>query len=345
MRVNVLFGVIFAQFKHFIICIDFQLTIAKGYFIITSRIPNTSRLAVRRIIGYDTDQTAVLFRLTPPAKKRMEGVMMEQNNLIRDFAGVDLTISSILAADYITTSNWARPTAYPRPSNGLILLTEGSIRYFFKDGAVTAHAGDILKFPQGLDYSGIKLRKEVNSFFVVDFFTAEPGELDRFPLPLVHTVSHYPAIEHAFQELLKAWKNGNILNRLQSKAMLYKLLSKVLYHYISEQYPEQDLSKIVRITEYINQHYGDADLNIPMLCSIFYLSESTLRRMFFSTCGMTPVQYITDVRMNAAKNMLIYDNIPVNAVAVRCGFASPYYFSRIFKQKTGLSPSEFRKQG
>lgn len=331
--------------NNLVICNDLQLTIAKGYFIITSRIPNTSCLAVRRSIGYHADQTAVLFRSPPAGKRMMEGVVMEQNNFIRDFAGADLTVSSILAADYITTNNWARPTSYPRPSDGLILLTEGSIRYFFKDGAVTAHAGDILKFPQGLDYSGIKLRKEVNSFFVVDFFTAEPGELDRFPLPLVHTVSHYPAIEHAFQELLKVWKNGNILNRLQSKAMLYELLSKVLYHYIGEQYPEHDLSKTVRITEYINQHYSDADLSIPMLCSIFYLSESTLRRMFLSTCGMTPVQYITDVRMNAAKNMLIYDNIPVNDVAVRCGFASPYYFSRIFKKKTGLSPSEFRKQG
>lgn len=269
---------------------------------------------------------------------------MNKNNKIGDLSNAELTVTEIITADHITTANWSRPNPYPRPSNGLILLTEGSIKYYFENETVTANAGDLLLFPKGLNYSGVKLKDEINSFFVVDFFTACDREVYDFPLPLVLKLNHYDEIKRRFSELVELYKNGGITRKLQCKSKLYELFSNIIYDCVGDDLCGGDIQKFGEITEYIRSNYADMSLAVPSVCKNFYVSESSLRRMFSKNCGMSPVKYINNIRINAAKNMLTYDNIPISDVALKCGFSSLYYFSRLFKRSTGLSPSEYRKR-
>ena len=58
--------------------------------------------------------------------------------------------------------------------------------------------------------------------------------------------------------------------------------------------------------------------------------------------GKTLVELITDLRMELAQKLLAQKELPVKEIAGRCGYSDQFYFSRIFKKQTGLSPKEYR---
>jgi len=73
-------------------------------------------------------------------------------------------------------------------------------------------------------------------------------------------------------------------------------------------------------------------------------SYSTFRRTFRQHTGLAPNQYLLQIRIRKAESLLSTTRIPIQEIAEKTGFESTYYFSRIFKLKTGLSPRDYRKQ-
>jgi AraC-like DNA-binding protein len=65
--------------------------------------------------------------------------------------------------------------------------------------------------------------------------------------------------------------------------------------------------------------------------------------MFKKYTGVPPVQYHMDLKVLRAKEMLLYSEKSIKEISYELGFQSIYYFSRVFKNKLGFSPSEFRK--
>jgi AraC-like DNA-binding protein len=65
--------------------------------------------------------------------------------------------------------------------------------------------------------------------------------------------------------------------------------------------------------------------------------------MFKKYTGVPPVQYHLDLKVLRAKELLLYSDKSVKEISYELGFQSIYYFSRVFKNKLGLAPSEIRK--
>lgn len=72
------------------------------------------------------------------------------------------------------------------------------------------------------------------------------------------------------------------------------------------------------------------------------VSKSHLVRVFKAAMGITPGQYLTEVRLEAAKLLLARREYPLEVVASLCGFSGANYLCRVFKKATGLSPAAFR---
>lgn len=105
---------------------------------------------------------------------------------------------------------------------------------------------------------------------------------------------------------------------------------------------DKDLLK--RTSQVIEQHIDDAEFDIPVLCKEVGIGRSLLYAKFKALTGMTPNNYILNYRLKYAATLLQqYTDIPIADVSDRCGFSSPVYFSRCFKNQYGCSPQNYKK--
>lgn len=74
------------------------------------------------------------------------------------------------------------------------------------------------------------------------------------------------------------------------------------------------------------------------------LSSSTLRRQWMRTFSVPPRRYLSDLRMQKARRLLIESDARVGEIALQVGYQDPLYFSRRFLLSTGLAPSDYRKR-
>jgi AraC-like DNA-binding protein len=84
-------------------------------------------------------------------------------------------------------------------------------------------------------------------------------------------------------------------------------------------------------------------LGMEDLAAKLGLSEEHFIRVFRAELGMTPFQYYTRLKIEAACGLLTGGSIPVGTVAEHFGFENQFHFARVFKKCTGLSPTEYRR--
>ncbi len=99
--------------------------------------------------------------------------------------------------------------------------------------------------------------------------------------------------------------------------------------------------RIQVVLEYIHEHAFEP-LNIALLAKLCSLSPSRFSHLFQEQMGQAPMQYIEERRLDRARELLMISSRPISQIAEECGFNSAYYFSRMFKARTGMSPREAR---
>jgi len=98
-----------------------------------------------------------------------------------------------------------------------------------------------------------------------------------------------------------------------------------------------------RMKDYLRNHAA-SKFKIEKLCQYISRSESQTIKIFKEAYGITPYAYFLEKKIKLAKDMLLNTNLSVKQIADRLSFADEYYFSNVFKQKTGVSPSKYRKK-
>ena len=105
---------------------------------------------------------------------------------------------------------------------------------------------------------------------------------------------------------------------------------------------QQELA--VSVIDYLEQHLTD-DRTLESVCRRFGLSRKTLDRLLKATTGFTAKEMMETLRVEHAKALLKNTEKNMNYILDSCGFGSEKTFYRVFHQKTGLTPNEFRRKG
>lgn len=97
------------------------------------------------------------------------------------------------------------------------------------------------------------------------------------------------------------------------------------------------------IKNYIDHHYRE-DISLAKLSEAFFFSREYLNRVFRASYGCAVYEYVQSVRLERAAELLGDPSLSVQAVADNLGYSNANYFSKAFKKRYGLSPSEYREQ-
>jgi AraC family transcriptional regulator of arabinose operon len=147
-----------------------------------------------------------------------------------------------------------------------------------------------------------------------------------------------------FDRLFDQLSQDKLTSRLRIKATMLELISNYLDCLpidAKEGDPTEDLQKIDMVLHYIDEHLAD-NITVENLAKQVYLHPNYFIVFFKGIIGYSPIQYVNQRRMETAKGLLTQPECNVSAVASRVGMQI-YYFSRMFKAHTGLTPSRYRK--
>ena len=99
------------------------------------------------------------------------------------------------------------------------------------------------------------------------------------------------------------------------------------------------------LTAYLESHIDDGELNIAAMAAAMNMSRSALFEKCRSVIGIAPLEYLRNMRFAKAAEMLSSGDYSISQIAYATGFNDSHYFSKAFKQKFGMTPSEYRKAG
>ncbi|MBR5518436.1 MAG: AraC family transcriptional regulator [Clostridia bacterium] len=96
------------------------------------------------------------------------------------------------------------------------------------------------------------------------------------------------------------------------------------------------------LTQFLKDNMGKA-LTLEDICDSCSLSMYQLKQLCRKHCGMSPMSYFISLKIDAAKDMICDTNLSFTQISDSLGFTTVHYFSKLFKDKVGVSPSEYAK--
>ena len=133
--------------------------------------------------------------------------------------------------------------------------------------------------------------------------------------------------------------------QMRCTAYFMLVLSKLIeqeneqYSNVKDVYKKKTLREILI---YINNNYALPTMSAGKVCEICGISSSAIERLFSEFLGMSPIDYINSYRISVACDQMQTHNFDIASAAQWVGYTDMKYFSRVFKEKKGMTPSEYK---
>ena len=105
----------------------------------------------------------------------------------------------------------------------------------------------------------------------------------------------------------------------------------------------RDGERVKVMLQYIQAHYGE-EITLVQIAQSAHICESECLRCFRSVIGCTPIQYVRQIRLQRAAELLLCTERKIADIGQECGFQDMSYFSKAFRELNGCTPGEFRRR-
>ena len=223
-----------------------------------------------------------------------------------------------------------------RGHHGFMYTIKGTEKYIFHDREICAVPGSVLYIPKGEAYT-IEFNEELSVVITIDFEINNSSKMRPFCIKF----SNGTEIKSIFEETEKLWlkKTSEIIPMLKSN--LYKITA-FLIRRESTYSNSKNYEKIRDAVDYLHSSYLENGFKIESLFEMSDISPRYFETLFFDKFNMTPKEYITSLKLNHAKELLKSEKLSVSEIASALGYSDVYHFSKMFKKKTGYSPTEYK---
>ena len=191
---------------------------------------------------------------------------------------------------------------------------------------------DILYLPQNIGYHAEYTDTEILVFHFITAYSEEEPE--------IYSPANREALYKLFLEAYTLWEKKEAGYIADLTALLYSVLGRLCKTETDARLPRNFLEAV----SYINSNYKDGGLSVGDVCKHAGISETVFRQLLKVYCNKTPVEYITDLRLELARN-LIAGGETIEAAAYSSGFNDSKYFARVVKKKYNCTPRSLKLYG
>lgn len=262
---------------------------------------------------------------------------IQTNDLIKFFAN-----SAIQYADLFVTSLAPNVHDHNRNTapclNGLVITLSGSANFSLNGEVYAIHKGVILHAGPNMAIDIKVTSKEPWHYTVLHYeMLNRPFSMDIGHFEIA--TGHHHKMDYFVHQLIHFEKIPGDMNRLKCKSLFLQLVEFIVICA-----KMQTSNNVVdQAITYMIEHY-----NLPItIAEIAEELECDRRRfayLFDKQIGMSPIQFLTEIRLKKSRELLRTTSIPIKEIAELIGYQDAFYFCRVFKKQYHMTPTNFRKQ-
>ena len=240
-----------------------------------------------------------------------------------------IIISDISEITTVYSAKGRRYQSNRRNGFGLSFCQSGKIVYTINGKDIISDQSCAVILPQ---YASYRLYGIETGYFPLINFSAEGIEPinDILCIP----ISNVDFYMHEFARLKQCKLFGH--SRLEAMHILYGILTALSGE------TESLHPSLAAAIVYIEDNYTDPSLSNAVIAQSANISEVYLRKLFSEELGTTPKQYIINIRLKKAKQLLCESTDAIADIAEQCGFTNSYHFCRTFKAAVNMTPTQYR---
>ena len=257
------------------------------------------------------------------------------------FSNGIINITKIYSVSRFTAPPSAVGKTVSYPSN----LPSYELVFFVTGGSVTTFGGKVIKdepgsvrfMPKGAGNGGYTVA-DIKEGYCIDIYFDADGELPGEAFG----ACGMNELKDKFEKIYTVWQSKSQGWYENSMIALYEIIRELKRH--KKRYlPSDKIKRLEAVQEYLSENFCDPNLSYAKLAECAGLGYSYFSELFIAAYGASPVRLVTKMRVDYAKELIITGRYSVSDIAVACGFENVYYFSKVFKEHVGLSPTKYLK--
>ncbi len=230
-------------------------------------------------------------------------------------------------------------------NNRVILFRENSSKNIVDEKVVYSKIDKIVESIAQNDMN--KVTKNIDLFFsVLSFYRVETNMFRTYTINLIIKVfEHF----HKYFEEEKTIIDFSLIDRVVNSKSEEEIKNAIVRQIkdisikIEQNKKDERLEIIREGTKYLNENYSMTYLDLSTLANELHVSTSYISKEFKRITGKTVIEYLTNIRMEKAKELLKNTNLKVFEISMRVGYDDANYFSYNFRKHIGTSPLKYRK--
>lgn len=226
-------------------------------------------------------------------------------------------------------------------------VVDGFARYPVGDNAYETRRGDLLFHRPHERHSIVTVEDSpyvcISLVFHFGSMAFPYDELFKHKHHLGNFADH--PVETMLSQLVSHYRQPGLTNQMHCQSLLMRILAEAAQVMETAGHPAAksdatQMPKLVLIKNYLSNHYS-RNIQMKELENVSGLSKNYILALFRKHVRMSPMQYLTWIRINKAKELAIQTSLSVTEIASRVGYADVHTFGRMFKKKTGQSLTQF----